>query len=311
MQLKKENKLMRNFASLWTFFLCLIACKEETPIIAPVPVLENLQTTVAYQTIPEIDPNLAALDIYYNSELTKQRPVVIYVHGGAWSIGDKASQMDNKIQFFRSLDYVLVSINYRLSPNPADLLNPNRIKFPIHNQDVATAIKWVHENIQEYGGDADKMALLGHSAGAHLVSLTGTNSTFLGQNGLSLADIKGVAAIDTEGYDVLKIVQEDNLSQFFYINAFGVQEAENIAASPIYQLETTKSYPKFFIAKRGSPNRIEIADNFITALSNNQVSVVSIDGSIYDHEGINEAIGAVNESLISPALEVFFKDCFK
>ena len=287
--------------------LFLLECKKEEDTIIENPPTD-LSTSVEYKQMDSISSNLLSLDIYYNSLTEQKKPVVLYVHGGGWSIGDKSSQIENKISLFQSLDYLFVSINYRLSPFPFEPNNSNRIKFPAHNNDVADAIKWVINNISKYGGDQNKIALLGHSAGAHLVSLTATNSTFLTNVGLNFSNIKGVAAIDTEGYDVLSQVQNNNA---LYINAFGIDTNSNAQASPILNLTSGISYPKFFIAKRGSSGRIARADNFINTLVLNGVSVSQIDGSIYDHSGINDAIGKPNETLITNALKQFLTECFQ
>ena len=143
----------------------LLGCKKEDNTSSEMQ-YDGLTTTVEYKQLSGVEENLLSLDIYYTSETNVKKPVVIYVHGGAWSIGDKASQLDNKIALFESLNYVLVSINYRLSPFPYELTNPDRVMFPVHNNDVADAIKWVYDNIDTYGGNSNKIALLGHSAGA-------------------------------------------------------------------------------------------------------------------------------------------------
>lgn len=291
--------------SLLLLFSCDSSDNEQ---LATTP--ENLSTTIEYKKIDGIDSNLLSLDIYYNSERGLQKPVVIYVHGGGWSIGDKSSQIENKINLFQSSNYIFISINYRLSPFPFEISNSNRIKYPDHNIDIADALLWISNNIGQYGGNKDKMVLLGHSAGAHLVALTGTNESFLQENGLNLSDIKGVAVIDTEGFDVDYQVKNGDLKNM-YINAFGTDHALNINASPIYQLMITTAYPKFFIAKRGSDQRIEYADNFINVLETNGVSVSQVNGSVYDHEGINNAIGEANETLITNALMGFFEECFE
>lgn len=269
---------------------------------------ENLYTTVQYKNIDNVNPELLSLDIYYNNIVANKKPVIIWVHGGGWCIGDKLNQIDNKVNLFRSLGYILVSVNYRLSPYPYKVNNDNRLKYPIHNNDVADAIRWVTDNINRYGGDKDNIVLLGHSAGAHLVSLTGTNSIFLESVGLNLNSIKGVAAIDTEGYDVLEKVQQNNN---MYINAFGTDINTLNEASPIFNIKDGVTYPKFFIAKRGTVSRIAIADNFISKLSDKGITVKQVDGSIYDHSGINRAIGEPNETLITNALKDFLKECFK
>ncbi len=297
---------MKNLILLTLSFL-LLSCNKNDSIVEENPIT-HLSSTITYKQISGVDPNLLSLDIYYNSRTELKKPVVIYVHGGGWSIGDKSNQLENKINLFQSLDYVFVSINYRLSPFPYELNNQNRIMYPTHNQDIADAIKWVVENINQYGGNSNKIALLGHSAGAHLVALTGSNQTFLNSVGLSLANIKGVASIDTKGYDVLSQVQSNNNT---YINAFGIDNNLNIQASPIFNIVGGVAYPKFFIAKRGNSNRKEIANNFIEILEQNGISVSQIDGSIYDHSGINDAIGKPEETLITNALIQFFEECFE
>lgn len=272
------------------------------------PTVNNLRSTIKYKQINGVEPNLLSLDIYHNSDLDTQKSVIIYVHGGGWFIGDKRNKIENKISLFRSLNYILVSVNYRLSPFPYELNNSNRIMYPTHNNDIADAIKWIYDNINQYGGNPNKIALLGHSAGAHLVSLLGTNSSFLENVGLNLSHIKGVAAIDTEGYDVLLKIQNNNN---LYINAFGTDTNNNLQASPIYNIENGISYPIFFVAKRGNEQRIAIANDFINSLQDNGVTVSPIDGSLYDHKGINNAIGEPKEILITNPLKNFFVECFE
>ena len=289
--------------------LFLICCNKENnnpPNEDEVPI--NQVETLEYNQIDGVDPNLLSLDIYYKSSIEEKKPIVIYVHGGGWSIGDKSSQIENKVSLFHSLNYVFVSVNYRLSPFPYELNNPDRILFPTHNLDVADAIKWVVDNIDAYGGDSNKIALLGHSAGAHLVALTGTNASFLNNVGLSFADITAIATIDTEGYDVVSKVQENN---DLYINAFGTDSALNSQASPILNITNNTSYPNFFVAKRGNENRIGIANDFISTLEQNGAIVAQVDGSIYSHSEINEAIGLPGETLITDALKQFLEDSFQ
>lgn len=268
---------------------------------------EYTKATIPYKTVTGVDPNLTSLDIYYFDKQSGLKPVVVYVHGGAWAIGDKANSMENKINLFSSLDYLLVSVNYRLSPSTFTN-DPARIKFPTHNEDVADAVKWISDNIVAYGGDNSKIALLGHSAGAHLVSLTGTSNQFLPARGIPLSAIRGIASIDTEGYNVVGQVTEANE---VYINAFGTDAANLIIASPIEQVFQGTTYPNFFIAKRGSASRIGLANIFISKLESVGVNVSQITANQYDHEGINDAIGKENETAITVPLKSFLRQCFE
>lgn len=304
-QIEINKKSMTKYFLFLLFPILLLSCKKDKDIVNQ---SSFTSTTVEYNQIPGVDANLLSLDIYYKEYVETKKPIVIFVHGGGWAIGDKADQIQNKVNLFESLNYVFVSINYRLSPFPYELNNPNRIKYPTHNKDAADAIKWVVDNIDEYGGDPNKIALMGHSAGAQLVALTGTDKNFLEAVGLSLSSIKGVAIIDTKGYDVLSLVQENKK---IYVNAFGTNTTENKVASPLYQVEDGVTYPPFFIAKRGNAARIAIANDFIDSLESKGVSVSQVEANNYSHIGINKAIGKPNETKVTDPLKDFFEGCFE
>jgi len=103
------------------------------------------------------------LDIY-RSRLTPPSgaPVMVYVHGGAWIIGDKREQGKPMMYELVARGWVCVAINYRLSPKSA---------WPDHIVDVKKALAWVRDHIAEYGGDPSFIAVSGGSAGGHLSSL--------------------------------------------------------------------------------------------------------------------------------------------
>ncbi|AZQ45180.1 alpha/beta hydrolase [Nonlabens ponticola] len=262
---------------------------------------------MVYDEITGVDDNLLSFDVYYpNTDDAALRPVVFYVHGGGWRIGDKANSLENKIALGQREDYILVSTNYRLSPSIA-ANDPDRIKYPIHNKDIATAFRWVYDNIAQYKGNREQIALLGHSAGAQMVSLMGTNEQFLNEVGLGLGDLSGVASIDTEGYDVLSQVEDGNE---IYINAFGTDEQQNRAASPLLNINDVADYPPFFIAKRGSSRRIAQADDFINSLEQVGTTVEQITANQYTHQEINVAIGMIGETAVTEPLAEFLERCF-
>ena len=89
-------------------------------------------------------------------------PVFLYVHGGAWVIGHKGQQGRILAHELAAAGWVVVSINYRLSPGAT---------WPDHIVDVKRAIRWVREHIAEHGGDPGFVVIGGGSAGAHLASL--------------------------------------------------------------------------------------------------------------------------------------------
>jgi acetyl esterase/lipase len=103
------------------------------------------------------------LDIYRSRLAPKQKsPVMVYIHGGAWVIGDKREQGKPMMFELVARGWVCVAINYRLSP---------KATWPDHIVDVNRALAWVKEHIAEYGGDPAFIALSGGSAGGHLCAL--------------------------------------------------------------------------------------------------------------------------------------------
>jgi acetyl esterase/lipase len=102
------------------------------------------------------------LDVYAPKGVEGGAPVLVYVHGGAWVIGDKREQGRPMMFELVARGWVCVAINYRLSPAAT---------WPDHIVDVLTAIAWVKAHIAEYGGDPSFVALAGGSAGGHLAAL--------------------------------------------------------------------------------------------------------------------------------------------
>jgi acetyl esterase/lipase len=290
------------------FFLLffLIGCTKNNNQVSP-DSAQYSKSTIQYKHIDNVEANLLSMDIYHFGQTTARKPVVIYVHGGGFSRGDKANNIENKVSLFSSLNYIFISLNYRLSPTNYST-DPNRIMYPIHHNDIADAITWITDSIDQYGGDKNKIALLGHSAGAQLVALVGTSSRFLPMRKISLDRLCGVACIDTEGYDVVQQCIEKNE---IYLNAFGQDSTFWREASPIFTILQGISYPHFFIAKRGSNRRINYANSFITKLQDIGVKTSSVTVNQYDHEGINDAIGASGETLITTPLVNFLKDVFQ
>lgn len=137
------------------------------------------------------------LDIYHPHESREGGfPVLLQVHGGGWMIGEKEQQAKPLMYHLAQRGWLCVAINYRLSPLAA---------FPAHIVDVKKSIAWVRDNIAQYGGNPDFIAITGGSAGGHLSSLaalTPNLDTF--QPGFEEADTSIQAAVPFYGvYDLL------------------------------------------------------------------------------------------------------------
>ena len=137
------------------------------------------------------------LDIWAADDLDRGRraPVLVQIHGGAWTIGGTRHQAYPLISRLAQAGWVCVPITYRLSP---------KATFPDHIVDVKRAIAWVKENISEYGGDPDFIVLTGGSAGGHLCALAALSAGDPGfQPGFEEADTSVQAAVPLYGiYDM-------------------------------------------------------------------------------------------------------------
>ena len=153
------------------------------------------------------------------------RPIVLFVHGGGWRMGDKAV-VRTKPAAFVDGGCLFASTNYRLDAgvSPVD-----------QARDVAAAVRWLHEHGGEHGGDPGKMFLMGHSAGAHLAALVAIDGRFLKECGLDLRAVRGVILLDGAGYDVPRQMAAARLPrlQELYRSAFGDDPAFQREASPI------------------------------------------------------------------------------
>src|SRR5262249_27869294 len=129
------------------------------------------------------------LDVYAPAG-AKNAPVVFWIHGGGWQTGDK-SRVQAKPQAFLDQGFVFASTNYRLLP---------QVDMGTIARDIASAIRWVHEHIAEYGGDPQRLFVMGHSAGAQLAALVCTDERYLKSEGLSLAIVKGCVPVDGDTF---------------------------------------------------------------------------------------------------------------
>lgn len=105
----------------------------------------------------------ARLDIYKRRDVDlRDAPVLVQVHGGGWTIGDKSQQGLILMNRMAARGWVCVAMNYRLAP---------KHPFPAQIEDVKKAIAWTREHIASYGGDPSYLVITGGSAGGHLASL--------------------------------------------------------------------------------------------------------------------------------------------
>lgn len=175
---------------------------------------------VAYGADPE-----QSLEVYA-PPAANGLPVIVMVHGGGWRIGDKNSRgvVDNKLKHWLPQGYVLISVDYRLLPQaPVDM----------QAEDVANAIVYVENHAAEWGGDGRRLILMGHSAGAHLVSLLSADPAQVTSKGGHAW--RGTVVLDSAALDVAHVMQTKHPK--LYDDAFGSDPAFWARVSPTARLK--------------------------------------------------------------------------
>jgi acetyl esterase/lipase len=124
------------------------------------------------------------LDIY-RPVSARSATVLLFIHGGAWRMGDRSQYTVLGNRFAK--EGILTAVtSYRLAP---------RNQHPAQIEDVAAAFAWVVRNVERYGGDPRRIFVAGHSAGGHLAALLSLDQRYLQALGLSSRDIRGVVAL--------------------------------------------------------------------------------------------------------------------
>jgi acetyl esterase/lipase len=199
------------------------------------------------RNIPYADPadERQVLDVYSPTN-AKGLPVVFWIHGGGWQTGDK-TDVQVKPQAFTDKGFVFVSTNYRLLP---------KVDMATILRDVAKAIRWVHDHVAGYGGDPERLFVMGHSAGAQLAALICTDDRYLKAEGLSLAIIKGCVPVDGDTYDVPAIIETAETrwrvhglprAKFGHREKFGDDPAKHRDFSAVTHVARDKGIPPFLV----------------------------------------------------------------
>ncbi|MGC3971315.1 MAG: alpha/beta hydrolase [Pirellulales bacterium] len=101
-------------------------------------------------------------------------PTCIFVHGGGWMRGDKQSYIKPLFEPIGNAGFAWFTVNYRLA---------TKHRWPACADDVATAVRWVRAHAKEYKVDVNRIALVGESAGGHLVAWVGARKGRRGRGG--------------------------------------------------------------------------------------------------------------------------------
>lgn len=205
----------------------------------------------------------------------RDAPILVMVHGGAWRVGDKANTglVENKLRHWLPKGYILVSVNYRMLP---------KIMAYEQAQDVARALEQVRSQARGWRGDAGKIILMGHSAGAHLVALLSSKPDMVS------ARWAGTVVLDSAAMRLSDTMNARHPR--FYDQAFGDDPAYWAKASPMDQW-TPAAVPMMLVCSTRRPDApCDDAQRFraLAAKAGKNLPVLPQDLS---HAEINRTLG--------------------
>ncbi|HWX28386.1 MAG TPA: alpha/beta hydrolase [Steroidobacteraceae bacterium] len=144
------------------------------------------------------------LDVYVPDKVSAEsRPLVVFWHGGRWRIGDKADYRFVGAAL-TELGCVAVLPNYRLYP---------QVRMPGFMDDAACAGRWAAAHAAEFGANANRLYLMGHSAGAHMAALATLDPRYFAAGGHTVPRITGVIGLSGP-YDFLPLLEPDVQDMF-------------------------------------------------------------------------------------------------
>lgn len=199
------------------------------------------------------------LDLYLPAEGDLENaPVLLQVHGGAWTIGTKDQQGLPLMKHLAAKGWICVAINYRLAP---------RDRWPAQIVDVKQAIAWIREHIASYGGDPDYIAITGGSAGGHLCSLAAlTPNDPAWQPGFEDADTAVQACVPHYGvYDLAghvggrkaSLMRDKFLARWVFPSRYDDDPDAYEQASPLNRV--TAGAPDFFVLHGAYDSLVPVA----------------------------------------------------
>lgn len=296
-----------------TLAVSVSACTPPSPAPPPATCTDRTTRTttdIRHASVPGVDPALLALDLTVPDprEGCGPAPVVVWVHGGGFAIGDKANGVDAMQRWAAAQGWAFASVNYRLSPRtPSD--DPDRVLHPTPVSDVADAVGWLVDHAAAHRLDPRRILLVGHSAGAFLASLLATDDRYLAEAGVELSQVRAVAALDTR-YDIVTEVAEAGVersqvraAEAMYRNAFGDDPAVWRDASPLTHAGTSPDEPPFLVVTRGQPARVASARTFAATVDDGTL----VDASPLSHAEVGDALGQPGDTVITPEVTATFE----
>ncbi|MEO0642264.1 MAG: alpha/beta hydrolase [Pseudomonadota bacterium] len=238
------------------------------------------------------------IDVYEPEGAVDDLPLVLFVHGGGWRMGDH-KRVQAKPAYFGGKDIYFASTGYRVLP-----------EAPVEEQakDVGLAVQALVGQASSIGFDAERIVIMGHSAGAHLAALVATDPQYAGT---AFDAIKGVVLLDGAGYDIPKHMAEaQQQNRLVYEEAFGIDPARQEALSPVTYIggPDAPNWLALYVDTR--PPAKAQAELMVGALNEAGQSAKAVAISGTDHGGMNRELGTETGAAQTQAVDAFLAEVF-
>jgi acetyl esterase/lipase len=190
-------------------------------------------STLAASNITYGEDPRQRLDVYAPTKAAQtNRDVVVFVYGGSWASGARGDYSFAG-RAFASNGFVTVIGDYRLVPD-----HP----YPDFVKDTASVVAWVHRNAARFGGNPDRIFLVGHSAGAYNAAMVAFAPEFLRAESVSPTIVKGFAGL-AGPYDFVPLDADASVAAFGHLSPADLQRSQ-----PVNRIERATYAPPAFLA---------------------------------------------------------------
>lgn len=257
---------------------------EAVKVVKDLPYL-NIPDPDAYQT------SWCKLDLVLPAA-GKNFPTLVWFYGGGLTAGNKDDEGTQAIaRHFAQHGVGVAVVNYRLSP---------KATYPAYVEDAAAGFAWTKKHIAEYGGDAGKVFIGGHSAGGYLALMVSLDPALLQRHGLGLESIAGAFPVAGQTLTHYTIRAERGLSKDRLLadSAAPVNHVSK-AAPPMLIL-----YAERDMAMRGEENELLAAA--LRNVGHERITIQMIPGS--DHGSVGNDLSKAGNAGFAAALKFILPD---
>lgn len=184
------------------------------------------------------------LNVYHQKNNIQNKDVVVFIHGGSWSSGKKETYWWLGRNLAKN-NTVAAIINYPLAPNAT---------YKEMAQASAQAVKWVRDSISKYGGNKERIFLMGHSAGGHLAELINADSQYFKALGLN-NPVKGIILNDAFGLDMEEYLSKAEKDSYYddFTRTFSTDKKTWQIGSPLFYVNEIQNPHLIFYGSKTYP----------------------------------------------------------